>query len=572
MLHRVVPILLTASLLATPQVVVAQSINQLFQQGIAAQSAGNFSEAERIFLRVIRLEANNPYAYYYLGLALYEQGKLDEALTNYQQAEAIANYQQTIRLKPKFAYAYHNLGFALYAQGELKEAIANYQQAIRFNPNYARAYNGLGATLYAQGKLDKAIANYQQAIRLKPNYGRAYNNLGLALYIQGKLDEAIANYQQAIRLKPDYAKAYNNLGIALYKQGKLDEAIANYQQAIRLKSKFAYAYNNLGLALYEQGKLDEAIANYQRALNLPDQKGTVYSAHTLAHSNLGNALRDQGKLDEAIAEYKGSIDLNRNYVIAKNNLREAKRLLALRRDPQTLAINEQKNIPTEEEEPLVKVLRSTARIIAEVSGDKKIGTGWVVKRQGNILWIVTNRHVISDKQSKRRSDNIEVEFFSELPDEKRPRYKAKIEKMTDFNDELDLTVLKVKGIPDDIQPLKFRRGRVSRNTPVRVIGHPFTVDDPWNSASGEVTNYNPGNPRLPIKANVAEGNSGGPVINEKMEVIAVIVSYRNKSDLALDPNQPSPDISQISEATEGISLAYRIDIVLEKLRQWRILN
>ncbi|NEO33018.1 MAG: tetratricopeptide repeat protein [Symploca sp. SIO3C6] len=646
MLRRVVPLLLTVSLIATPQVVVAQSINQLFQQGNAAQSAGNFPEAERIFRRVIRLEPNNAVAYNSLGNALSDQGKLEEAIANYQQAirlnpnyayaynnlgialsehgklgEAIANYRLALNLPDQkgtpasvHTLAYNNLGNALYQQGKLDEAITNYQQAIRLDPNYAYPYNGLGNALKDQGKLDEAITNYRQAIRLDPNYALPYNNLGIALYDQGKLDEAIANYQQAIRLDPNYALPYSNLGSALYDQGKLDEAIANYRlalnlpdsqatpasahtlahnnlgnalkdqgkleeaitnyrQAIRLDPNYALPYNNLGIALYGQGKLDEAIANYRLALNLPDSQATPASAHTLSHRNLGNVLRDQGKLEEAIAEYKRSIALDSNYFTAQNNLKEAERLLALQHNPQSVVTGDQKHLPSEEEEPLVKVLRSTARIIAEVSEDISIGTGWVVKRQGNTVWIVTNRHVISDSQSKCPSDKIEVEFFSELPDDKRPRYKATIEELTDVNDsELDLAVLKVTGIPDDIQPLEFRSGRVRRNTSVLVIGHPFTIDDPWNSASGKVTNYDQNSPMLPIDANLAEGNSGGPVINEQMEVIAVMVRIRNNRDLALDLNQPSPNISQFSDATGGIGLAYRIDIVLDKLRQWRILN
>ncbi|NEP01302.1 MAG: tetratricopeptide repeat protein [Symploca sp. SIO2E9] len=260
MLHRFFSLLLTLSLVAIPQVVVAQSIEQLFQQGNAAQDAGNFSEAEHIFRRVIQSEPNNTDAYY---------------------------------------------------------------------------------------------------------------NLGLALYYQGKLDEAIDSYQQAIQREPNNAAAYNNLGLALQQQGKL---------------------------LRQQGNSDAAIA----------------------------------KLNEAITEYKRSIEIDTNFVTAHNNLREAKRLAILWSNPPTIAIDDRKHLPSEEDKPLVKVFRSTVQIIAEVSEGNSIGAGWVVKREGNTVWIVTNRHVISGEQTKPPSDKIKVEFFSELPDEKRPRYDATVHQTMTF--------------------------------------------------------------------------------------------------------------------------------------------
>ena len=247
-----------------------------------------------------------PTAHYNLGIALHDQGKLDEA---------IAEYREAIRLKPDYAEAHYNLGIALSDQGKLDEAIAEYREAIRLKPDSADAHNNLGIALQDQGKLDEAIAEYREAIRLKPDYAEAHNNLGIALQRPGEAGrgdrrstarrsgsspttprptstsaspcatrgswtrrspntarrsgsspttprptptsaspckprgsstEAIAEYREAIRLKPDYAEAHFNLGIALSDQGKLDEAIAEYREAIRLKPDYAEAHCNLG--------------------------------------------------------------------------------------------------------------------------------------------------------------------------------------------------------------------------------------------------------------------------------------------------------------------------------------
>ena len=565
MWRRCLPLLLLWAVVSTPQLAVAQTIEELYRQGNAAQAESRFKEAERVFRLVIEREPNDAVAYYKLGNALYKQGKLDEA---------IANYNKAIKINPNDAIAYYNLGNALSDRGKLDEAIANYNKAIKINPNDADAYYNLGNALSDRGKLDEAIANYNKAIKINPNDADAYNNLGNALSDRGKLDEAIANYNKAIKINPNDADAYNNLGIVLSDQGKLDEAIANYNKAIQINPNDAAAYVSLGIALKDQGKLDEAFSLCQEGLKKPEKKSTFpASVHTLAHNCLGLVLKEQGKLEAAITEFKRSIAIDPNYAGSQNNLSETRRLLALRSSPPPVSsIDDRDHLPSIEDEPKVKVLRSTARIITQVSEGASIGTGWVCKRQGDTIWVVTNRHVVSDRNSQRPIKTIEVEFFSELPEEKRPRYQAKIEHTTAANNQsLDLAVLKITGVPDDIQPLKLNTSRIRLNTRVFVIGHPYTVDNPWNSASGEISNYNPNSSVVAVDANVAAGNSGGPVINENHEVIAVMVRIRSNLDLATRSDRATPVVQGVGLSTAGVGVAYHMGAVIDQLRQWNLL-
>jgi tetratricopeptide (TPR) repeat protein len=62
----------------------------------------------------------------------------------------------------------YNLALALYQQGKLEEAIQNYKKAIEINPKYDRAYYNLALALYQQGKLEEAIQNYKKAIEINP--------------------------------------------------------------------------------------------------------------------------------------------------------------------------------------------------------------------------------------------------------------------------------------------------------------------------------------------------------------------------------------------------------------------
>jgi tetratricopeptide (TPR) repeat protein len=593
---KLLPLVLIFSVLSCTPVGLGQSVEELFRQGNAAQAAGNYSQAETIFRQVIRINPQDTNAYNNLGLALRRQGKLEEAITNYQKAiqldpkdasaynnlgialsdqgkleEAITNYQKAIQLNPKDASAYNNLGIALSDQGKLEEAITNYQKAIQLDPKYAIAYYNLGIALRRQGKLEEAITNYQKAIQLDPKFAGAYNSLAIALYNQGKLEEAITNYQKAIQLDPKFSGAYINLAIVLSNQGKLEEAITNYQKAIQLDPKFAGAYINLGAVLYLQGKLEEAITNYRIALSLPDKKVSPISAsnHTLAHNNLGYALQQQGKLPEAIAEYQKAIALDPNFVSAQNNLKEAQRLLA-QQSPKYVPPpgSDLAFVPTLQQEPLRDELRATVLIIAnDIPGTQgqTRGTGWVVKREGNTIWVMTNRHVIANQQ-RQPSPKIEIEFFSEIEATRRARFPATVEQIS--NDEnLDLAVLKITGIPDDIRPLKMGKGQVSRNTRILVIGHPINAD-PWNSSGGEVTNYSIN--KVTVSAVVATGNSGSPVINETTkEVIGIMVRVAGE-DIATDPNIPTPLVPDEVFTTGGFGIAYPIDLVQQQLIKWGI--
>ncbi|MEH1842754.1 MAG: tetratricopeptide repeat protein [Nostoc sp.] len=341
--NRIFTILfLTLSLATTPQIVVAQNnIEQLFQQGNAAETVGNNSQAETIWRQVLQLEPNNGKAYNNLGNALRRQEKLEEALAAHQKAleinkndaeayvgirnvaiayynlgivlykqnklvDAVAAFQKVIQLNPKDAYAYYNLGKALLFQNKLVDAVAAFQKAIQLDPNNVTAYINLGTALYKQKKLVDAVAAFQKAIELKPNLAIAYNNLGIALYKQNKLDGAVAAFQKVIQLKPNIPDAYIHLSVALTDQNKLDAldaAVATLQKLIQLQPNNAYAYNNLGIALEKQKKLDAAVDAYQKAIQLNPNYASP------AYTNLGIALYKQNKLDAAVAAYKEALRL-----------------------------------------------------------------------------------------------------------------------------------------------------------------------------------------------------------------------------------------------------------------------
>ncbi|MBW2109288.1 MAG: tetratricopeptide repeat protein [Deltaproteobacteria bacterium] len=175
---------------------------------------------------------------------------------------------------------YNNLGLALYKQGRIDEARHCYQKALQLNPRYPQAHNNLGAVLVAKGELDKAVAHYLQALQIRPHDAEVYNNLGSAYYDQGKLDEAVACYSEALRIDPMCVDALNNLGLALAAQEKYSEALKLFLKAVKLMPEHVEARNNLGTALFRLGRVDEAIVQFSEALRInPKHQGARRNLH-----------------------------------------------------------------------------------------------------------------------------------------------------------------------------------------------------------------------------------------------------------------------------------------------------
>ena len=159
------------------------------------------------------------------------------------------------------------LGIALFEEGKIEEAINHFSEAILANPNYSNAYLNRGIAYFKLGKYQRAIDDFNKAIQLRPDYaplyyrGYIYDNLG-------QYQSAIKDYNEAIRLKQDYVDAYNNRGGIYFKLGQYQLAINDYNEAIRLKRDYADAYNNRAFVYLYQGKKEPGCYDAQKACEL----------------------------------------------------------------------------------------------------------------------------------------------------------------------------------------------------------------------------------------------------------------------------------------------------------------
>jgi tetratricopeptide (TPR) repeat protein len=171
------------------------------------------------------------------------------AVLTWQQAHMYSDiltlWRTTIDRNAGSWMAHTNLGAELDDQGRSDEAMSEYQTALQINPNETMARNNLGMSLAQRGRVSEAIEDWQEVLRIDPGHAEAHNNLGNALAQTGRMPEAFQHWEKSLQAKPDFAEAHFNFAVALANSGRLKEAIAHFEQALRLRPNDADAQRGL---------------------------------------------------------------------------------------------------------------------------------------------------------------------------------------------------------------------------------------------------------------------------------------------------------------------------------------
>ncbi len=264
-----------------------------FGQALALHQAGRLTEAEPLYVEVLRSHPRHFDSLHLLGVIHHQRGRYDEAIRQIDAA---------LRENPAAATAHNNRGAACKELGRLADALASYDKAVALKPDYVDALYNRGTVLKELGRDERALADFDKVIALKPDHAAAFNNRGNALKGLGRHDDAVASYDRALALRPDYAEVWHNRANALHAMKRFEEALASCDRALALRLDFAEALNNRGNALREMRRFEEAVESYDRALALkPDYADAL--------NNRANALTQLRRFDQALTDYGSAIAL-----------------------------------------------------------------------------------------------------------------------------------------------------------------------------------------------------------------------------------------------------------------------
>lgn len=122
-------------------------------------------------------------------------------------------YRDTIARNDRAVLALGNLASLLYKKGQLDEAISYYEKALAVAPDDPESHAGLGNALFDLGRYEEALAHYRAALPLMPAADRFKVHFEMAETCArlGRTAEAIAEFEQVLRLRPDITPARQRL-------------------------------------------------------------------------------------------------------------------------------------------------------------------------------------------------------------------------------------------------------------------------------------------------------------------------------------------------------------------------
>jgi protein O-mannosyl-transferase len=250
--------------------------------GVALVAARQYGEGINELQKAL---ADDPSAHYPLGVALFQEGKLDEAVVHLREFLA----HESTRLEVPAAHQL--IGTALKAQRKYTEAEQEFRQVLEMSPSNGDAHGLLAETLVRQQKFDEAVVHLQRFLAYRPNDISAAMQLGIAYVALGRQDDAIVQFRHIVELVPRDAAAHRNLARALLEKRAFDEAEPHARQAVSLRPDDAIAHDELGVALAGQGKLDEAIGELRRSLQIDPNDAEVRAHLAAAVAAKGGSAR-----------------------------------------------------------------------------------------------------------------------------------------------------------------------------------------------------------------------------------------------------------------------------------------
>lgn len=211
---------------------------------------------ERTFEKKVSSMPSNANLNANMGAILQKEGRLDEALTYYKQAESLDPSNINTRI---------NTGTLYQQKGDYRTAIKAYESVLILYPDNINANLYRAQCLEKLGENKTAQEAYKKVLALDPN--NEYLKAQMVENAKSLMTpEQFVEYVNTQMASQDPSGILYDYAIQLHKDGKIDNAIYMYNEAIKsAKTQDPEMYVNLSLAQAQGNKYDEALNTLKTA-------------------------------------------------------------------------------------------------------------------------------------------------------------------------------------------------------------------------------------------------------------------------------------------------------------------
>lgn len=273
----------------TTQKILADDPEDL--QGLTFRAAlrhlrGDASGAEHELRAVLQMGPNSPFANYYLGLALMEQAKLEEA--------QIA-FHKCIEINPQFAEAFEKLAEIRLERGDWELGVHYAQKAVSLQGQNPQSYLLLAQAYLYQGDANRAEQVLNRLQTSAPDSPIVEELLGTTYVLQGKVQKGFQTYERAWERSQQPVGSLSRFVDVFVARGRTQQALRRVQRIIARDPRPGY-YEILARLHLNSGRLRDAQAACREALRLDE-------ASWVSHFYLAQISERQNKPGQALAHY-----------------------------------------------------------------------------------------------------------------------------------------------------------------------------------------------------------------------------------------------------------------------------
>ncbi|MBP2680320.1 MAG: Tetratricopeptide 2 repeat protein [Candidatus Krumholzibacteriota bacterium] len=210
---------------------------------------GSHDEAVKNYEESLRLDYTSAYTHLELAEMLLDIGKSGRALTEFDLA---------VQFGKGDPLPHYNYGLALYDLGRVDDAVENWQKAYAYDPKDPRYAEAMGIGLSGKDPA-RALVYFEEAKTQGADHPGFHNNFGLLLEKTGDYERAQSEFLMAVSGDPANRAYRQNLALSYMKSQRPELAVPLWRELLDGEPDDPACRIYLGRAYLETGKFGDAV-------------------------------------------------------------------------------------------------------------------------------------------------------------------------------------------------------------------------------------------------------------------------------------------------------------------------